>query len=80
MATLGRKGGWEMSEVELKNCPFCSGEAVLCHCSTGSGYIACIGDCEMATRTFWDERIDNTGTRKWYEVAAENWNRRANGE
>lgn len=67
-----------MSEVELKNCPFCGGKAVLCYTSVGSGHIACIGDCGMATKKYWDERIDNTGSKKWYEVAAETWNRRAN--
>ena len=66
--------------VELKPCPFCGGEAVLVPFSSCSGEIACIGDCNFESAKFWDEPMTNpreAERRKWYEIAAEKWNRRA---
>lgn len=67
-----------MAEAELVLCPFCGGKSVRVPTSTCSGHIACIGECGMKTAKFWDEPMTkNEGDRvKWYEVAAEKWNRR----
>lgn len=67
-------------ETELKSCPFCGGTATLIATSTCTGYVSCVGECGMSTRKFWDvpmcEPVENR--RKWHEIAAEAWNRRAN--
>ena len=65
--------------AELKPCPFCGGEAVLVPTSTCSGYIACVGVCEMKTVKFWDEpmAVAEKERTKWHEIASVAWNRRA---
>ena len=64
---------------DLKPCPFCGGRAAQGATSAVSGFVFCT-ECNMATGKFWDEPMtDAAGQRKkWYEVAAEMWNRRAN--
>lgn len=62
---------------ELKQCPFCGGEAVLLPLSGCSGKIACIGDCNFESAKFWDNMLNHEVDKAWSEKAAEAWNRRA---
>lgn len=64
---------------ELKHCPFCKGESVLVPESSCSGHIACLGECQFKTATYWDEPMTEAdGSRvKWYDLICRVWNRRA---
>lgn len=66
--------------MELKECPFCGGKAILVPLSNSSGYIACIGKCDMKTGTYWDEPMKEPkeNRTKWHDLATAAWNRRAN--
>lgn len=70
----------DIHTIELKSCPHCGGKSVFIPLSGCSGYIACIGECSIATKTYWDKPMTEPEGRrtKWYEVAAMLWNRRAN--
>ena len=66
--------------MELKPCPFCGGKSWLIPTSGISGRIACIGDCGIETKQFWDEPMTapREEREKWDVLAARKWNRRAN--
>lgn len=65
--------------AELKPCPFCGGEAVLVATSSCSGHISCVGECKMQTGTFWTTPVfvQESQREKWFYIATEMWNRRA---
>lgn len=67
---------------DLKSCPFCRGDAILVPHSTCSGTVVCIGDCGFSSCKYWDDPMTKPQheRKKWHEIAAEKWNRRADGE
>ena len=65
--------------MKLRNCPFCGGETVLVPLSACSGQIACVGDCHFESAKYWDNMLHEE-EKKWFEKAAEAWNRRVSDD
>ena len=65
-----------MSEIKLKPCPFCGGEAKVFAYSDGGICVKCM-NCYCQTFATSDWNIANAKEKSAYEKIVEAWNRRA---